>query len=174
MTSCADAQTGGLLATFVSSASIVEDAPRVVIGIAKQHRTWELIEASGAFALHLLRDDARHCELASRFGLESARDIDKFAGLSYFSGTGGSPILEEVRGWLDCRVETSFDTGDRTLYLGAVLDASSQGEGTVLTVKRWVESLNPDQKARLGALYGRDAATDAEAIRHWRANRTPI
>src|SRR5580693_5111141 len=47
-------QKGGLIATFVSLASIAPALPRVLVGISRRHRTWELIESSGAFVLHLL------------------------------------------------------------------------------------------------------------------------
>ena len=45
---------GGLIATFVSQVTIVPDMPRMLVGLARQHYTWELVEASGAFALHLI------------------------------------------------------------------------------------------------------------------------
>src|SRR5438105_6132875 len=79
VTSQADGRRGGLIATFVNQASIVPDMPRVVVGLAKQHHTWELVQASGVFALHLLGQ--RHLEWVWRFGLSSGRQGDKFAGL---------------------------------------------------------------------------------------------
>ena len=69
----------GLIATFVSNASIVPELPRMVIGIAKQHHTWSVIEKSRAFKLHLL--DESQIELVWRFGLQvgtrpSSRDCN--------------------------------------------------------------------------------------------------
>src|SRR4051794_28161309 len=58
---------GGLIATFVSQASIVPEMPRMIVGLAQQHHTRELVEASGAFALHLLGED--QVEWVWRFGL---------------------------------------------------------------------------------------------------------
>jgi flavin reductase (DIM6/NTAB) family NADH-FMN oxidoreductase RutF len=138
-----------------------------MVGIAKQHRTWELIEASGAFALHLLGGE--HIDLVSRFGLESGRAVDKLAGLAHRAGPSGSPILLSARGWLDCRVEDRLDTGDRTLYLAEVLDAQAPGSPDVLTMKGWVARLSPELRTRLGEQLGQDAAIDAGAIRAWRA-----
>src|SRR6516225_194631 len=80
LTAAAGGRRGGLIATFVSQASIVPDLPRVVVGIAKQHHTWGLIEASGAFALHLLSAD--ELDWVWRFGLQSGRDSDKLDGLA--------------------------------------------------------------------------------------------
>src|SRR6516225_9780017 len=54
VTSQAGDRRGGLIATFVNPASIVADLPRMLVGLARQHHTWEVVEASGAFALHLL------------------------------------------------------------------------------------------------------------------------
>src|SRR3712207_6985322 len=48
---------GGLIATFVNQASITPRYPRVVVGLARQHHTWELVEAAGSFVLHLLGEE---------------------------------------------------------------------------------------------------------------------
>ena len=53
--------------------------PRIIAGIAKTHETWKLIEASGAFAAHLVEES--QAELVWHFGLQSSRDVDKFVGL---------------------------------------------------------------------------------------------
>src|SRR5260370_30940472 len=78
LTSQADGRRGGLIATFVNQASIVPEMPRVLVGLAKQHYTWELVQASGVFALHLLGQ--RHLDWVYCFGLSSGRQGDKFAG----------------------------------------------------------------------------------------------
>src|SRR6516225_7315894 len=93
LTATASGRRGGLIATFVSQASIVPDLPRVIVGIAKQHHTHGLIEASGAFALHLIGEE--HLDWVWRFGLRSGRDADKLAGLTATAGTTGSPILAD-------------------------------------------------------------------------------
>ena len=104
ITAHADSRRGGLIATFVNPASIVPDLPRMVIGLSRSHHTTALIEASGACALHLLGE--QHLDLVWRFGLQSGRDVDKFAGLDLsVHGPTGSPILGDAIGWLDCRVE---------------------------------------------------------------------
>src|SRR3954468_13889347 len=85
----AGGRRGGLIATFVNQASIVPDLPRMLVGLARQHHTWELVEASGAFALHLLGE--AHLELVWRFGLHSGHDLDKFEGLEVGAAVTGSP-----------------------------------------------------------------------------------
>ena len=85
---------GGFIATTVTRASIVSEMPRQLITVDKRHNTHALIEGSGAFAMHLI--DERQLDLAWRFGLQSGRDVDKFAGVAYRTGTTGSPLVAEA------------------------------------------------------------------------------
>lgn len=157
---------GGLIATFVNTASIVPTMPRVVVGLSHRHRTWELVETSGAFALHLLPEE--HLDWVVRFGLQSSRASDKFAGLNHAPGRSGSPILTDAAGWLDCRVEARRETGDRTIYLAEVVDARAPRVSPVLTVQRMLRLVPESIRARLAEDRDRDALADAEAIRRWR------
>ncbi len=165
------AQRGGLLATFVNQASIAESCPRILAGIAKSHHTWDLIEAAGSFAVHLLTASRQHLDWAERFGLESSCQIDKFARLSSRAGVTGSPILEAATGWAECRVESRLDTGDRTIYLAEVVDAKAPDSADILTVQRWVKTLSSERLAKLEAQFNADSVTDELAIRAWRRQR---
>src|SRR5260221_13825810 len=78
VTARAGGERAGLIATFVSQASIVPDGPRVVGGLAKQHHTAPIVERSRGFVLHLLTED--QIDLVWRFGLHSGRDVDKWDG----------------------------------------------------------------------------------------------
>lgn len=168
-TACAGRCRGGLVATFVCKASLVPELPRVVVGLAQQHRTWELIEASGAFALHLL--DEKHLSWVWRFGLRSGREFDKFSGLPMRDGSTGVPLLEGVPGWLECRVEARLDTGDRTLYLADVVESKWTRDVVPLTFKRLLKLANSDQLRQLKEQEQHDIAVDAGAIRAWRRKK---
>src|SRR2546421_8699660 len=84
VTAAAGGRRGGLIATAVSQASIVPALPRVLLGLARQHHTWELVEAGGAFALHLLGEE--HLDLVWHFALHSGRTRDKLAGVPHQAG----------------------------------------------------------------------------------------
>lgn len=155
-----EGQRGGLIATFVSNASIVPELPRMLVGLAKQHYTHGLIEASRAFTLQLL--DESHFEVVWRFGLQSGHKADKFVDLPQFD-----PVA-----WLKCRVESSMDTGDRTVYLAEVLDGKLEKQSPPLTLKRLLQLAPPERLRELRDGMTRDAAVDAAAIRAWRASYT--
>jgi flavin reductase (DIM6/NTAB) family NADH-FMN oxidoreductase RutF len=163
------ASRGGLIATSVSQASIVPDLPRVVVGVARQHYTHDLIESSGSFALQLLGEE--HLDWVWRFGLESGRGRDKLAGLTLAEKATGSPVLTDALAWLDCRVEARLDTGDRTIYLAEVLDGATLGLGPALTFQRILQRAPADKLQKLKESLAQDSRIDAEAIRTWRRQR---
>lgn len=157
---------GGLIATLAVRASIVPELPRMVVGIAKHHHTWGLIEASGAFALHLLRAD--DLEAVWRFGLASGHHRDKLAGLPERHTPEGNPLYPDARAWLDCRVEERMDTGDRTLYLAEVRGGAALTRGPVLGVGTLLDSVPSERLAELDRLYRADQVLDSAAIQAWR------
>ncbi len=169
VTARAAGRHGGLVATFVNQASIVPELPRVVVGLARQHHTWELVEASGAFALHLVGEE--QADWVWRFGLQTGRAADKLHGLAWQPGRTGSPLLADALGWLDCRVEDRLHTGDRTLYLAEVVDARLTRDAAPLTVQRLVQIAPPDRLREMKEQLDRDARIDAEAILTWRRGR---
>jgi flavin reductase (DIM6/NTAB) family NADH-FMN oxidoreductase RutF len=169
VTAAAGGRRGGLIATFVSSASIVPELPRVLVGLARQHHTWELVEAGGAFALHLLGEE--HLEWVWRFGLRSGRMVDKLDGLTWRPAASGAPLLTDARGWLDCRVEARLETGDRTVYLAEVHDGALTRPGPLLTARRMLELAPAERLRELRAGMERDSAVDAAAIQAWRQAR---
>ena len=160
-------RTGGLVATFVNNASLVAALPRLSIGIARHHHTWELIDRSRSFAAHLV--DEQHIELIWRFGLASGRRTNKLAGLRWNRGRTGSPVLQDALAWLDCSVEAELNTGDRSIYVAAVLDGGVNRAGAALTSNRVFALATPEQRVQMDADRVRDAELDAAAILAWRA-----
>ena len=150
-------RAGGLVATWVSAASIDPDHPTVVVGLAPNHFTTELVASSGAFTLHLLAQ--RHLDLVWRFALASGRDTDKLAGLAHRLGATGSPILEDCLAWLDCRAITRYDAGDRLFFWADVVDGHRRGGGAALREKDVIAAATPEQRAALVAARTADVST---------------
>lgn len=157
------------MATFVSQASLPVDWPRVMVGVAVHHHTWELIDKSEAFGLHLITE--KQVDWAWNFGLSSGKNRDKLQGLNCGVRASGSPILWDAAAWMDCRVEQRMETGDRTIFLGEVLDASPAPTTPVLTAPRLFELATPEQLQQLQTSWEADSFTDAQAIEQWRAKQ---
>lgn len=160
---------GGFIATTVIDASIVREMPRQLITVNKRHYTYGLIEASGAMAMHLI--DETQLDLVWRFGLQSGRDVDKFDGLAFRTGATGSPLLPAALAWLECRVESRMDSGDRTIYLNEVVAARLERDAPRLTSRRLFEVAPPEKRTSMDEQYEHDARLDARAIWQWREAR---
>ena len=166
VTARAGDRAGGCIATFVSQASLAPELPRVLVGLARHHFTWELIESSNAFAMHLLTEE--QLDWVWRFGLQSGRHLDKLKGIQASTAETGSPILDAALGWLDCRVEARLDTGDRTVYLAEGVAGARLRAEQPLTVRRMLQLAPAEKQQALKTQVQRDSATDAAAILAWR------
>lgn len=169
LTARANGRARGLVATQVGPVSTVAEVPRVLVGVAKHHPTRELVEASRAFAVHLLSKD--NTDLVWRFALPSDPDADPFAGLTTMAATTGSPILGGTVGWLDCRVETSLDAGDRTLYVAEVVDGQVTHFAAPLMAQHLMEHAPPHLLTQLQRRRHLDSHSEAAALQVWREER---
>ena len=166
ITARAGERRSGLIATYVTRASLVPTLPRVTIGLAKHHFTRELIQESSAFCMHLIEEE--RIEWVWKFGISSGREGDKLHGLATREGVSGSPILADALGWLDCRVEARMDTGDRTFYLAEVLDGRMAPTGHPLTFNRLLELAPAHHLQQMKLALERDIELDRAAICQWR------
>ena len=76
------------------------------------------IRRSGAFCVNLLTAGQGH--ISNTF---AQRGADKFAGLSWRPApVTGSPVLEGVAGWVDCRLTALHEPGDHFIVIGEAAD----------------------------------------------------
>jgi flavin reductase (DIM6/NTAB) family NADH-FMN oxidoreductase RutF len=166
ITSAAAGRRGGLTATWVSPASIDREHPVLLVGIAPNHFTAELIEHSHVFVAHLLTAD--QSELAWNFTRDSGRQRDKLAGLEFAPAGSGAPLLRECLAWLDCRVFARYDAGDRLFYWADVLAGAQVSAGTPLREHALVAGLTADQRETLLAARQADITAIRPLGKNWR------
>ena len=116
--------------------------------------------------MHLI--DEAHIDWVWRFGIPSGREVDKLSKLATSVSVTGAPILAGALAWLDFRVESQMDTGDRTVFLAEVLDARIEHAASPLTFKRLLELAPADKLRELKLAMERDIELDGEAILAWR------
>ena len=118
----------GLTASAVSSLSL--DPPMLLICVNKTSNTRNAIEASGVFAVNILRES--QSEVARKFSTSRA---DKFTSLSVSYGDLGVPLLDNMLATIECRVVESVSGGTHTVFLAEV-EAALATEGMPLTYFR--------------------------------------
>ena len=160
---------GGLLATWVSTASIDRERPILLAGISPNHFTAELVQASKAFAAHLLRPD--QIDLAWNFARDSGRGRDKFAGLGVENHEPGPPVLSDCLASFDCRAFARYDAGDRLFFWADVIRTPRVPSSPVpcLREHEFFKSLTPNQRQTLIANRDADATASRPLHDQWRA-----
>jgi flavin reductase (DIM6/NTAB) family NADH-FMN oxidoreductase RutF len=122
---------GELFGMTVSSFSSLSLKPSLIlICVDKTVPTHDAIATAGCFVVNVLEKRQEH--LSRRF---ATTKNDKFKGVAWHTGQLGLPVLEGVLAVIECRLHTTFDGGDHTIYIGEVADAEVH-EGTPLLYYR--------------------------------------
>ena len=117
----------GCLATYVTPCSI--HPPRFMVFTSHENLTHEAVERSGVLAVHPLTEGQE--AWVERFGLQSGRTADKFAGVDWELGETGAPLLADALGFVEGTVAASLDCGDHTARLVEPVRARLRDEGAV-------------------------------------------
>jgi flavin reductase (DIM6/NTAB) family NADH-FMN oxidoreductase RutF len=162
VTSAHAGQRSGQVALTAHGASIVPSRPRLSVALWKDNFTCDLVRDSGAFAVHLLRDDQD--ELVYRFGLQSGRSVDKFAGLAVHGGENGVPLLGGCLAVFECSVVNHMDGGDHVVFLADVTNARSGEEGSPLWWRDLRSRMPADKRATWEAKQSASVALAMETM----------
>jgi flavin reductase (DIM6/NTAB) family NADH-FMN oxidoreductase RutF len=165
VTAAADRMRGGLTATWVSPASLDPARPVLLIGIAENHFTCELISKSRHFAAHLLRPD--QADIAWNFACDSGKTRDKFAGLGMREESANNPVLTDCLAWLEARVIADYSAGDRRFFWGEVVAGKTISAGPPLTDQAWFRTLGAEQRQQLMAQRTADIELQRPLHEEW-------
>ena len=137
-------------------ASLVPEAPRVIVEITKTSLTHDLVLASGVFALHTLPatpDDAlkNSLSLVRTLGMRSGHDGDKMSGIAAKPGVTGSPILADTLTYVEARVVGTLDAQELTIFLADVVGGGRHRSGDSLTLPALRERLPKEWLAEWAA-----------------------
>ncbi len=133
-------RSNGMVAATGVFASVVPEAPRVLVEITKTSLTHDLVLASRVFALHTLPatpSDAltTSLSLVRALGMRSGHDGNKMAGIATTPGVTGSPILAETLTYVEARVVGTLDAEELTIFLADVVGGGRHGRGELLTLQ---------------------------------------
>jgi flavin reductase (DIM6/NTAB) family NADH-FMN oxidoreductase RutF len=119
----------GMTANAFSSVSL--DPPLILVCAISPSEGADHIERNGVFAVNILGEEQ---EPISRYfsSRDRPRGRDAFRDVAHRLGTTGSPILDGVVGYLDCRVHADHDAGDHQIFIGEVLELGFQEDSKPL------------------------------------------
>jgi flavin reductase (DIM6/NTAB) family NADH-FMN oxidoreductase RutF len=103
----------GFTANSFSSVSL--DPPLLLVCVANGLRSFPLFAEAQSFAVNILAEDQQ--EASRTF---ASRGADKFGAVRWRAGETGSPLLDGVVAWFDCRVDKVVPAGDHSILIGQI------------------------------------------------------
>jgi flavin reductase (DIM6/NTAB) family NADH-FMN oxidoreductase RutF len=104
--------------TVNAFASVTADPPTVLVCVNRTARAHGMITESGGFCVNVLGVEQQY--LAEKF--QGGEPHERFKDVVHRSGPSGSPILDDVIMYVDCKVSEEVSAGSHTIFLGHVLD----------------------------------------------------
>ena len=119
---------------IVNAVLQVTDTPKqIVVAANKNGLTHDMVAATGRFTLSVLTEDTPF-EVFQRFGMQSGRDADKFAGMETVRGENGIYFLKDTtNAFISAEVKTTIDAGTHTMWVAEVTSAEVLSDKNTVT-----------------------------------------
>ncbi len=125
------AELGGLTAAWVTRVSLTP--PLLVVAIGHERHTRELLADAGEFTVSVLHQD--QVPVARLFGLQSRRDVDKWAQVEHVLLGDDVPAVADCAARYLCRLVDRFVTGDHDCLVGEIVTAEVVAGGPALPMR---------------------------------------
>src|SRR5262245_50008905 len=112
-------QVGAATVNWVTQASFTP--PLVVVGVKADSGIHGIIKQAGAFALNVLGKGQQ--PVAFTFFKAAERQGATVSGQPYRKGVTGAPVLEQLPAFVECRLVTTVEQGDHSIFVGEVVEA---------------------------------------------------
>lgn len=122
---------------------VANNPTRIAISVLNQNLTCDMIKFSGVFTLSVL-DNSCKFDLIKHFGMQSGKNVDKFASFSHETDENGCPYIKQsVCSVLRCKVLSSTDLESHTLFIAEVQDAFIVSKNPPLTYADYQNKIKP-------------------------------
>jgi flavin reductase (DIM6/NTAB) family NADH-FMN oxidoreductase RutF len=112
----------------------------LALSINPDNASYPLLQESRIFTVNVLQRG--QLDLARHFGCQSARDVDKLAGVRWRAGRLGAPVLLDAAACLECRTTAQMRAGDHEVVIGVVLGGEMLVEDAELLSYRDTNNLD--------------------------------
>lgn len=136
-------RTNAFTAAWLTQVSF--DPLLVALSVNAANASYPLLAESGGFVVNVLRSD--QIALATHFGTQSGREVDKIEGVRWRAGQFGAPVLSDAVAFLECRVTGTHPAGDHVIVFAEVVDGAVLAEEA--TPLRYDETGGVDGSAAL-------------------------
>ena len=113
-----DGRISAATVNWVTQASF--KPPLVAVGVKTDSQIHDIIKTAGNFALNVLGNGQQGT--AYSFFKPAERDGQKISGEPFRAGSTGAPVLENTPAFVECRLVTTVEEGDHSIFVGEVVD----------------------------------------------------
>lgn len=141
---------------IINTAAQVASSPtRLAVTINKQNLTHDVLLHTGSFNVSILSRTADF-ETFKRFGFQSGRDADKFAGLGGIKrGANGIAYLTEgTNAYLGGKVVSTVDLGSHTMFIAEVTEGAILADEPSMTYSYYHANVKPQPEDKPDTVGG--------------------
>lgn len=133
---------------IVNTVMQVADAPtKIVVSINKANYSHDVIKEKGIMNVNCLTTKVPF-SVFEKFGFQSGRDVDKFAGEEVVRTENGLVYLQEyVNAVISLKVEQYVDMASHGMFICEVVDAKQLSEEESVTYDYYHKNIKPSPKA---------------------------
>jgi flavin reductase (DIM6/NTAB) family NADH-FMN oxidoreductase RutF/rubredoxin len=146
LTASLDGKDNGCIINTVTQ--VTSDPNQITIAVNKSNYTRDMIAASKKFTASIISQNADF-ELFKRFGFQSGKNVDKFAGFTAAQrGANEAMIINEgtnayIAGW----VTQEIDLGTHSLFIASVTDMDVLNDTPAATYTYYHQHIKPKPQA---------------------------
>lgn len=128
---------------------------QVSVCLNKSNLTTEMIMRTKVFTASIISVKADF-SLFKRFGFQSGRDVDKFAGFSAVKRlpNGTLAVTEGTNAYISVKVSQTIDVGTHILFIGEVTEAETLNAATSVTYDYYLNHIKPKPQTSANAGAG--------------------
>ena len=134
---------------------VTSEPNRISLTVNKANLTHDMIAKTGLFTASIISREADF-ELIKRFGFQSGRDADKFAGFDAIKRTenGTLAVTKGTNSYISAKVCQSIDLGTHTMFIADVGEMAMLNAARSADYAYYLENIKPAPQA-----VGTDAAS---------------
>jgi len=112
---------------------VTAEPPQIAICINKQNLTYEYIMKTKLFGVSVLEKETPMIFMGP-WGFKSGRDIDKFIGVNYKTGTTELRlVIDHTLSTMEAKVTSMQDVGTHVIFVGQIVNSEVIKDGEPLT-----------------------------------------
>ncbi len=119
---------------------ITAENPKIAVSINKENYTNKAIKETKRFVINILSEETKK-EVIGKFGFFSSKEIDKFGEVNYIEEEEIPKLLENMCGYITCKLESIIDCETHEIFIASVEKTSLENNLIPMTYRYYKEEI---------------------------------